>query len=107
MVVATPNVAETNTEAIQFQSLAGFLGRCDLNIYDGFGMLNWFQSLAGFLGRCDLDSDVLIYAHFGSFNPWRVFLVVATAGAASITFDVLQFQSLAGSLGRCDVVQNA
>ena len=37
-----------------------------------------FQSLAGFLGRCDCQVRMREFANGTCFNPWRVFLVVAT-----------------------------
>ena len=89
--------------AVPFQSLAGFLGRCDRSDYidaavdvlvsipGGFSwsLRHWigedspgegpsFQSLAGFLGRCDAKIEQAIADGKMSFNPWRVFLVVAT-----------------------------
>ena len=61
-----------------------------------------FQSLAGFLGRCDLLPCQLLQIILAGFNPWRVFLVVATCGWLKISRQCVKFQSLAGFLGRCD-----
>ena len=62
-----------------FQSLAGFLGRCDDFQQKNFvRILMVFQSLAGFLGRCDNRFFRSNSFSLVSFNPWRVFLVVAT-----------------------------
>ena len=88
-----------------FQSLAGFLARCDgipgamteteaaVSIPGGFsGSLRlkcWmlrefmqcqFQSLAGFLARCDNPEKSSSPPSPLSFNPWRVFWLVATTG---------------------------
>ena len=41
-----------------FQSLLGFLMRCDLTLIGaGSGLVTMFQSLLGFLMRCDAGSD--------------------------------------------------
>ena len=104
MVVATFTWGSSRAVADAFQSLAGFLGRCDFTrrfpyqtIYDVFQSLagflgrcdyidpanlaaleEAFQSLAGFLGRCDLSLESALGVGISRFNPWRVFLVVAT-----------------------------
>jgi len=44
-----------------------------------------FQSLAGFLGRCDAFALVLLSPEIFGFNPWRVFLVVATLRESRIS----------------------
>ena len=41
-------------------------------------VINTFQSLAGFLGRCDILAWLDLAPPWCCFNPWRVFLVVAT-----------------------------
>ena len=62
-----------------------------------------FQSLAGFLARCDLPSARRKILRSGSFNPWRVFWLVATSGSVAAKLSpIVLFQSLAGFLARCD-----
>gem|GEM_PF-3344309 len=66
------------------------------------GLGSKFQSLAGFLGRCDIGhSGAHSIGHY-RFNPWRVFLVVATQKVFAMIIQAIKFQSLAGFLGRCD-----
>jgi len=46
-----------------FQSLAGFLDRCDDGLKSGIEKVSdMFQSLAGFLDRCDLQTAVIDFA---------------------------------------------
>ena len=66
------------------------------------GRLREFQSLAGFLGRCDALTNCSATTALTSFNPWRVFLVVATEQLGHGPDSFMTFQSLAGFLGRCD-----
>ncbi len=60
-----------------------------------------FQSLSGFLYRCD---RLPLPAQGGvpGFNPYRVFSIVATEWEASFEDLYLRFQSLSGFLYRCD-----
>ena len=134
-----------------FQSLAGFLGRCDLSsgfnppirllvsIPGGFSwslrrsiirtirLKSWVSIPGGFSWSLRLRSVgkrqaksisfnpwrvFLVVAtifslspnnRYQSFNPWRVFLVVATLRAVLGRHERERFQSLAGFLGRCDM----
>ncbi|MDK2889446.1 MAG: hypothetical protein PWR21_77 [Methanoculleus sp.] len=57
-----------------FQSLSGFLMRCDGE--DRIAHMEKtirFQSLSGFLMRCDFEFDDLDILREISFNPYRVF----------------------------------
>ena len=45
---------------VLFQSLLGFLMRCDIILQVTPDVSVWFQSLLGFLMRCDLDRNILI-----------------------------------------------
>ena len=46
---------------MQFQSLLGFLMRCDLPVVPSPTMGTKFQSLLGFLMRCDLTSFAITH----------------------------------------------
>ena len=88
--------------AYWFQSLSGFLARCDAVTPTTGGNYDWFQSLSGFLARCDEKVEQLIryitsvsipIGFSGSLRLMFAFtIVVAPAG----------FQSLSGFLARCD-----
>ena len=103
LVVATViSSANAETKAFPFQSLAGFLGRCDpLFIRYSFNASS-FQSLAGFLGRCDLNvaeaiQKAQVVSIPGGFS-WSLRLLVVVLKKTINN----KFQSLAGFLGRCD-----
>ena len=54
VVATTPTGARPSRHCTTFQSLAGFLGRCDPSDNEKVLVTEaQFQSLAGFLGRCD------------------------------------------------------
>ena len=116
------------TAGDQFQSLAGFLARCDVLPFPWSQSCHiTFQSLAGFLARCDQTTRqvakrikaVSIPGGFSGslrpvakkrtlpsrlcFNPWRVFWLVATQCLSAHGQSSQQFQSLAGFLARCDI----
>ena len=56
-----------------FQSLLGFLMRCDMPlIFDALTACT-FQSLLGFLMRCDLPMLAMFHLAGRSFNPCWVF----------------------------------
>ena len=55
-----------------FQSLLGFLMRCDRDTDQAALQRHWFQSLLGFLMRCDLALPVVRQVYLG-FNPCWVF----------------------------------
>ena len=63
-----------------------------------------FQSLAGFLARCDFAFLVAIMILLAGFNPWRVFWFVAKDIDSGNIQNLYEFQSLAGFLVRCDSV---
>ena len=132
MVVATLTVTEP-TPTIRTVSIPGGFSwslRHEGKTYK-WSTGQMFQSLAGFLGRCDVPALDLPKKERHGFNPWRVFLVVATAGSnpaetnyetvsipggfswslrlPSVNDDEIMtevFQSLAGFLGRCDYAYN-
>ena len=87
--------------AILFQSLLGFLMRCDIATRRNNGFIIKFQSLLGFLMRCDsagllpmvITSRVSIPAGFS--DALRPFLL-------DVCFSSISFQSLLGFLMRCD-----
>ena len=104
LVVATMTaLLEIIAEELEFQSLSGFLGRCD-RAFSGspHRRRTQFQSLSGFLGRCDVGITNSGFSGPSCFNPCRVFLVVATGSDQSYTEADIMFQSLSGFLGRCD-----
>ena len=80
MLVATSAAGGTLTITSEFQSLAGFLARCDLYPLNK-DVISYvkFQSLAGFLARCDVSIKTSVKELVG------------------------KFQSLAGFLARCDL----
>jgi len=57
---------------IKFQSLSGFLMRCDYQGASGIALPLEFQSLSGFLMRCD-GNRRRICRPILRFNPYRVF----------------------------------
>ena len=61
-----------------FQSLSGFLARCNANPSILCRSRGSFQSLSGFLARCNDGSTQRRNDSQDSFNPCRVFLLVAT-----------------------------
>ena len=67
------------------------------------GAYTVFQSLSGFLARCDDTIEVLRRMQAMGFNPCRVFLLVAMALVFSVRVDYAMFQSLSGFLARCDI----
>ena len=78
LVVATSRRREASLPEARFQSLAGFLGRCDVSSQIGSGLTFAVSIPGGFswsLRRIHIPFRGL---HLESFNPWRVFLVVAT-----------------------------
>ncbi|MDK2889445.1 MAG: hypothetical protein PWR21_76 [Methanoculleus sp.] len=56
-----------------FQSLSGFLMRCDSLGEEKSARITWFQSLSGFLMRCDGLAPGAVEPSVGRFNPYRVF----------------------------------
>ena len=56
-----------------FQSLSGFLMRCDNAPIPAQYTLFSFQSLSGFLMRCDVGVFSLLVSVIKCFNPYRVF----------------------------------
>ena len=111
----------------RFQSLAGFLARCDHDRQDVASMaIAWFQSLAGFLARCDVHDELLrCRSDIDVSIPGGFSWLVATASLiicrrssgvsipggfscslrcqiATICQRLHEFQSLAGFLARCD-----
>ena len=114
---------------MMFQSLAGFLARCDdcpgsrierlvsvsipggfsgsLRLHGGDG-LHLARSVVsipgGFSGSLRLSGQLLLSAPWIGFNPWRVFWLVATAVLYLWTMQAALFQSLAGFLARCDAL---
>ena len=103
LVVATIPMMNAFPSAYLFQSLSGFLGRCDFGQQFAARMENeGFQSLSGFLGRCDPSFSNSSSRLRPCFNPCRVFLVVATRISRLPACPPPGFQSLSGFLGRCD-----
>jgi len=59
---------------LTFQSLSGFLMRCDGGARYGVQEEVYkFQSLSGFLMRCDAGAASIGIVYPISFNPYRVF----------------------------------
>ncbi len=111
-----------------FQSLSGFLYRCDCNSHIcGIADNSEFQSLSGFLYRCDVAATTFSGGCSRRFNPYRVFSIVATLRHSLDMLPILYvsipigfslslrrspsrlnttrsftFQSLSGFLYRCD-----
>jgi len=56
-----------------FQSLSGFLMRCDIGITVYRNPDLTFQSLSGFLMRCDQPRPPPALPALPGFNPYRVF----------------------------------
>ena len=77
-----PEIPCELSSVVVFQSLLGFLMRCDSLTVDADGVANEFQSLLGFLMRCDGISAP---------GPVR---------------NYTKFQSLLGFLMRCDLQQS-
>ena len=92
----------SSSKTCWFQSLAGFLVRCDGEMPTPRALYALFQSLAGFIVRCDVGLQPHSRTHSHSFNPWRVFLCVATDQGEEFVVHAGPFQSLAGFLVRCD-----
>ena len=89
-------------DAARFQSLLGFLMRCDETHEKQDSVLPGFQSLLGFLMRCDtlpaahrcLEDTVSIPAGFSD---------ALRQNAAFTSLMPYRFQSLMGFLMRCDI----
>ncbi len=115
------------TLSARFQSLSGFLGRCNPVADEAVLADDRFQSLSGFLGRCNRISCLGWSRDSPCFNPYRVFSGAATSnhisrvtGSQFVSIPIgfsraLQlvagddgdgssdaFQSLSGFLGRCN-----
>ena len=90
-----------------FQSLAGFLARCDLRQWLSRALPGTVSIPGGF--SCTLRPFVAFAATSTTtcFNPWRVFLHVATTDAFGNKIATIGFQSLAGFLARCDAIKAA
>ena len=111
-----------------FQSLSGFLVRCNrivilrsthcnrrFNPYrvfwfaatDAAKMSNFdhhgFQSLSGFLVRCNDQPETREHRPLRSFNPYRVFWFAATPMLHTFFASPALFQSLSGFLVRCNI----
>ena len=56
-----------------FQSLSGFLMRCDGSFRSDVLASLLFQSLSGFLMRCDEGGLAPPFQGLSRFNPYRVF----------------------------------
>ena len=91
----------------EFQSLSGFLVRCNgtdiITLYTG---VITFQSLSGFLVRCNPVMTGSNRAEEPCFNPCRVFSFAATAAKHCANICDPLFQSLSGFLVRCNLDQN-
>ena len=86
-----------------FQSLLGFLMRCDLGLAEIGEGGKKFQSLLGFLMRCDsvsLSSLLLCISVSIPVGFSDALRLIGSASAADVTN---MFQSLLGFLMRCDV----
>ena len=90
-------------KVLLFQSLAGFLARCDVQDWSAKNSWSWFQSLAGFLARCDIG-----FYFNRATTPTKVSIPGGFSGSlrllcrAAGDFGQVLFQSLAGFLARCD-----
>ena len=77
--VATSHKADTGGNVLVFQSLSGFLVRCNPSIASEEPcLMAAFQSLSGFLVRCNISEIILFPLAKYGFNPCRVFWFVAT-----------------------------
>ena len=94
------NPITTNIE--KFQSLSGFLVRCNDVYCFGGPTVSGFQSLSGFLVRCNIRSWLRTGPLQESFNPYRVFWFAATSAVQSRWRLRGAFQSLSGFLVRCN-----
>ena len=108
-LVATSRLPTPETPIAMFQSMAGFLARCDgsggqsllgrrrvsipggfsgslrrYNAVLGYFQSTQFQSLAGFLARCDYLCPGRPPVKCCCFNPWRVFWLVATSRTGAL-----------------------
>jgi hypothetical protein len=63
-----------------------------------------FQSLSGFLARCDSHPCMGRHRQKHCFNPCRVFSLVATMNGIDYQVPYIGFQSLSGFLARCDIM---
>ncbi len=87
---------------LEFQSLSGFLYRCDLGTAGGPGAPFGFQSLSGFLYRCDADAGTVEDTPKVKFQSLSGFLYRCDASIAHDPVRSSLFQSLSGFLYRCD-----
>ena len=62
----------------------------------------WFQSLAGFLARCDIPQDHPFYPIFLVSIPGGFSGSLRRSGGLKVADVPVKFQSLAGFLARCD-----
>ena len=84
-----------------FQSLLGFLMRCDLRGDGGIVSLKrMFQSLLGFLMRC--DSMIAEGRAMNGFQSLLGFLMRCDQKYDDVEIIFIEFQSLLGFLMRCD-----
>jgi len=90
------------TILVKFQSLSGFLARCNAASGIKSALNTLFQSLSGFLARCNFEQNSAWGRPRFRFNPCRVFLLVATLVLDTNFVAVLEFQSLSGFLARCN-----
>ena len=74
----------------RFQSLSGFLVRCNRRSIGKHSEIFEFQSLSGFLVRCNRQGKACHIRHFVGFNPCRVFWFVATSLTFSLRSMTLQ-----------------
>ena len=90
---------------IVFQSLSGFLWRCD-SVSSGFAsaITIRFNPYRVFFGAATLKSSPEYINRVISFNPYRVFFGAATQKRAVLDeAGIPGFQSLSGFLWRCDI----
>ena len=79
LVRCNRNRAKSGPRQEQFQSLSGFLVRCNARDHDTKGPSeSKFQSLSGFLVRCNAITGAGTFDGGNSFNPYRVFWFAAT-----------------------------
>ncbi len=90
---------------IEFQSLSGFLISCDSMTLSGISPLSQFQSLSGFLISCDGPGYGLPQnSSFILFQSLSGFLISCDPKPAGEAYALPMFQSLSGFLISCDSV---
>ena len=88
---------------VLFQSLLGFLMRCDSFLDSAISNNSVFQSLLGFLMRCDsIPSPFLRISSM--FQSLLGFLMRCDVTTSSMSMVSPKFQSLLGFLMRCDTL---